>query len=251
MEKDTLKTNYLTSFWEDDSFNSRLDILVKKRTLSLLGNVKNKKILDIGCGSGKLCRLLSKKGGFVTGIDFLKSQIEVAKQQEAGQPLGIKYSQKDFFSNNFESDQKFNIIISHLVHVYYKGKAFKNSFKKIYNLLSKDGVYIYASNHPSRVFYNESSGWIKTYHNPKRMNYFKNELLKMKLISLTGSVFNNVDYHHTFSETVNSIIAAGFVIEKIIEPSPNNEEMKEFPQFKDEKRLPAFLIIVARKPSIN
>lgn len=41
---------------------------------------KNYKILDIGCGYGKICIQLALKGHFVEGIDINKSGIEEAKQ---------------------------------------------------------------------------------------------------------------------------------------------------------------------------
>ena len=49
-----------------------LDALNKK-------NLNNTKILDIGCGGGLVSEGLSKIGATVTGIDFIKENINVAK----------------------------------------------------------------------------------------------------------------------------------------------------------------------------
>ena len=49
--------------------------------LELLGNIKGKKVIDLGCGDGALSGLLAKKGAEVTGVDtnevglILKSEI--------------------------------------------------------------------------------------------------------------------------------------------------------------------------------
>ncbi|MFQ6056964.1 MAG: class I SAM-dependent methyltransferase, partial [Methanosarcinales archaeon] len=40
--------------------------------IMLLKNIKNKRILDIGCGGGQESIILAKKGAIVTGIDFSK-----------------------------------------------------------------------------------------------------------------------------------------------------------------------------------
>ena len=41
--------------------------------------IKNLDILDLGCGGGLVSESLAKLGGNVTGIDFVKKNIEVAK----------------------------------------------------------------------------------------------------------------------------------------------------------------------------
>ena len=44
-------------------------------------NLNNTKILDIGCGGGLVSEGLAKIGATVTGIDFIKENINVAKNE--------------------------------------------------------------------------------------------------------------------------------------------------------------------------
>ena len=53
--------------------------------------IKNKKILDIGCGGGILSEELSKMGAKVTGIDSSKKSINIAKKHAKEQDLQIEY----------------------------------------------------------------------------------------------------------------------------------------------------------------
>ena len=53
--------------------------------------IKNKKILDIGCGGGILSEELSKMGAKVTGIDSSKKSINIAKKHAKEQNLEIEY----------------------------------------------------------------------------------------------------------------------------------------------------------------
>jgi FkbM family methyltransferase len=58
---------------------------------NLLGNVRGKRILDLACGEGSNTRTLAKKGARVVGVDFSKRMIELARQEEKRDGLGIKY----------------------------------------------------------------------------------------------------------------------------------------------------------------
>ena len=54
-------------------------------------DIKNKKILDIGCGGGILTEQLHKIGANVTGVDSSEKSIKIASQHAKDQRLNIQY----------------------------------------------------------------------------------------------------------------------------------------------------------------
>ena len=82
-------------------------------TLKECGDIKNKKILDIGCGSGRLCYLLGKEGADVIGIDYSKNMIELANKFLSTKKINgkIKFLCCDFIKN-FEAEKKYDISIA-------------------------------------------------------------------------------------------------------------------------------------------
>ena len=73
------------------------------RVLGLLGEVKNKLILDCGAGKGKLSELLKNKGAKVEACDIDKKHFF---------PKGIKFKQVDLNKKLPYEDSRFYIIIS-------------------------------------------------------------------------------------------------------------------------------------------
>jgi SAM-dependent methyltransferase len=64
--------------------------------LRLLGSVGNRRILDVACGQGVLCRELRRLGARVTGIDASSALIEQARRREVpGKGSRIRYCVMD------------------------------------------------------------------------------------------------------------------------------------------------------------
>ena len=71
--------------------------------LSFLGNVTNKKILDAGCGKGRLTCELAKRGAEIVGVDIAYELISSAKQQNKNLPfLTASVSQLPFVDGCFD-----------------------------------------------------------------------------------------------------------------------------------------------------
>ncbi len=96
------------NWWDCNSLESqmlhRLNILRMEFVLSLI-SVKNKTILDIGCGGGIASESLSHCGGFVTGIDASKEAINCAIEHAQKSGVKIDYQNipiENFTGNNFD-----------------------------------------------------------------------------------------------------------------------------------------------------
>ncbi len=101
-------------------------------------NIKNLKILDIGCGGGIICEPLARLGAIVTGIDFAPNNIKAAKIHSKKSKLKINYICKDI--ENSKLDQKFDIIL--MFEVLEHLDDWKKTIKKIKNNLNKNGIII-------------------------------------------------------------------------------------------------------------
>ena len=136
-----------------------LDLLVDKRALIpryeteilvdliINDNSNNKKILDIGTGSGAISLALSKnlKDSKIIGVDISKNAIDLANENKIKLNINnVEFKESDIFSN---IDEKFDIIVSN--PPYINKEDFEKLDKKLYyepqNALygGEDGLYFY------------------------------------------------------------------------------------------------------------
>jgi len=128
-------------FLEDSAKDSNTS---KKYELSKLDlfDIKDKKILDIGCNVGYfLFKLLDKDPKELIGIDYSQFFIDLAVglNEEYFKSNKIKFISKNIF--NFETEIKFDLIICFSTFHYFVDTQL-NFLSKIYNLLEHQGKFL-------------------------------------------------------------------------------------------------------------
>jgi len=83
--------------------------------IETLGNVKNKKILDIACGEGDSSRLIASQGAIVTGLDISSNMIQAARQRSknieyiVGNAHEIPFEKESFDPHRYEPDVEISL----------------------------------------------------------------------------------------------------------------------------------------------
>lgn len=153
--------------------------------------IKGKKILDVGCGSGIDLAFLSEQGARVSGIDISPELVTLAQTQLPDSEI----LEGTLNSLPWEKE-KFDIIWSK--YAVQHEKDITLGMSEMYRVLKKDGKIFLQVTHPMRTV-----GLLES------NNYFNSgELINYPIID--GG--NIVEYHHTFAEWINVIIRSGFKI---------------------------------------
>ena len=146
-------------------------------SLEECGDLNNKIIIDIGCGSGRLCYLLAKENASkVVGIDYSQQMIDIAKEfvKNKGHEEKIQFECVDFFTK-YETNEKFDISIALGVFDYLqfpekflekmksvtKGKiiasfparyAFQAPIRRVWLYTRKCPVYFYTESQLQKIY---------------------------------------------------------------------------------------------------
>lgn len=106
-----------------------------EKIIGLSGSLKGKKVLDIGCGNGRLGEELKKYGAIVHGCDISKSALEKAKTVlDKIIYLDVEFANWTEVGGNYDL-----IIVSELIEHLFQPAVFLNKIKKY---LSNDGELI-------------------------------------------------------------------------------------------------------------
>jgi tRNA (cmo5U34)-methyltransferase len=103
-------------------------------------NRKRLKIVDLGCGTGNLSRKLisAYPNAHITCIDMADNMLKMAKAKLKGNP-NIDFWQGDIRDFNYR--RKYDAILASMVLHHVEGKDKPRFYRKLYNALSKGGVF--------------------------------------------------------------------------------------------------------------
>jgi ubiquinone/menaquinone biosynthesis C-methylase UbiE len=218
------------------------EVYLNPTLFSLMGAVKDKKILDAGCGEGYFSRILAKSGATVTAVDYSSRMIEIAKSRTSND-LQINYNLGNCENLNFLEDTSFDLIISNMV--IQDLANYEKAFQEMYRLLDEGGIFIFSILHP--CFVTPESGWEKS-ENGKKLHwkvdkYFYEGPYERRLGGKEKILF----FHRTLTSYINTIIKTGFILESIVEPKPSEETLKKYPSFEEDFRCADFIVFKLNK----
>lgn len=246
ISKDKLKLEWeaLAPEWIEQTRNKRdahRSGLLDGYMLAACGVVNGLRILDSGCGEGRFCRLLAERGAAeVLGIDLCQPLIDAAK---ALPMTNLSYRVGDAEDLSEIQSESLDLVVSYLNQCDLP--QFERNNEAAHRILKKNGRFIVANLHPMR---SAVGGWKKDAEGRKEHaivdRYFEEGQRKWKMLNVD---FTN--FHRTLATYMNAFLRTGFMLEKLVEPRPTAEQMKQYPEIEDEDRVPNFIIYILRKGS--
>lgn len=180
---------------------------------SAISNLKEKNVLDIGCGVGCFSKYCIENGAaFVIGLDISKNMIEQAKK--LNNHKDVEYICEPIEDINFAS-AKFDVIASTLAIHYIED--YDGLVKKIGGWLNVNGEFVFSTEHPIVTARKETNNWVQDREGNKShwaLDHYQEEGKREQ----HWHIDEVIKYHRTISTLINTLIENGLTIEKIIEP---------------------------------
>jgi len=207
-------------------------------SLGLLGNVKGKKILDAGCGSGIYAKILAKKGAKVYGIELSKEMLACAKDYCKGYDIEFKQGS---IENLTYPDNYFDSVLCSLAIHYLKDT--KKAFSEFSRVLKKGGFLVFSTANPTfeaKYEVKREKGKnilsIANYFNPKKY-YWR----------MYQSQTDIPSYPLPFEKLFDNLYKSNLMVEKFKEPYMKYSDKKIPKHLKKWAEIPTFMVLKCKK----
>ncbi len=253
------------SYWEGNAeawtklsragYDVYRDVLNTPCFLGMLPDVAGLHGVDIGCGEGHNTRLLAERCGRITGLDPCPTFIRYAREAEAAEPRGIDYVEASAMKLPF-ADGSFDFATAFMSFMDIASP--EAAVAEAYRVIAPGGFFQLSITHPC-------------YDTPYRRNLRKDG--KTYAVEI-GGYFDPMDGHieewifgsapeeakrglakfkvprfrRTLSQWMNLFIDTGFAIERLAEPSVDDETAERYPKVQDTQVVAYFLHMRVRKP---
>lgn len=215
------------------------DILLP-HLLDLVGDAQGLDVCDLACGQGWIARELARRGACVTGLDFAENLLALARRYEEQEPLGIAYQQGDAQEAASVAGGSFDgcVCVMALMNI----PDLKAVFATARRILKAGGWFAFAITHP--CFQTPHAKWISMEDGTvvRAVNgYFVERFWES---SSPGGIRSRVgEEHRMLSTYLNTLAAASFVFERMVEPQPGGEFARQAPESRE---APSLLLVRAR-----
>ena len=176
----------------------------------LLGEVRGRRVLEVGCGAGQCARWLVSQGASVVGLDLSYRQLQHSRRIDEGTGIAVPAVCATATAVPL-ADDSFDLACSAFGALPFVADI-DVVMREVARVLRPGGRWVFATTHPLRwVFPDDpsSSGMsvVRPYFD--RSPYVEED---------EHGRPSYVEHHHTMGDWVRAVVAAGFVVEDVVEP---------------------------------
>ena len=214
--------------------------LASESEFRLLGDVRGKRVLDLGCGTGQAAIALARQGATVIAVDASGDQIEVARERAARAEVRIEWHRSDLADLAFLRADSIDIAFS----AYAVGEIddLSRLFRQVHRVLRHHGPFVFSHEHPLALATAQDAPAPGTVPGPPEARaegvVVRRSVFDPSPLGVERSGEQITLYPRTIADELTTLHRAGFRIDVLLEPAPVGD---------DRALLPTSVIWRARK----
>ena len=173
--------------------------------LQLIGDVRGKAVLEIGCGAAQAAIAFARRGARVTALDVAESSLQLARSLATQHGVSIRFLQGDMADLSGVAPASQDVVFSACAMAYVDDLP--ACFTEVHRVLVPGGLFVWSIGHPFQYAVDSKTLALhRSYFDTGRHAEGPGP----------GDVFASM--HRTVAEYFNAQAAVGFVVEQVVEP---------------------------------
>jgi SAM-dependent methyltransferase len=204
--------------------------------LRLLGDLKGKRVLELGCGGAQCSIAFAKQGAHAIGIDFSAEQLAFARRLCEREEVKVELRQGDLADLAYLRAESVDLVFSAYAFGYVED--LNRVFRQVHRVLKTNAPLVFSLPHPAYDMIDDDADPALLV----RRSYFDHSPIEYEFNGISFT-----DYHHTISDLYMGLYRAGYRVDLVLEPEPRADGPRsQFwrPAF---RYVPRTLIVRARK----
>ena len=198
----------------------------------------NGKVLDVGCGEGRFCRVLKPHARSVIGIDPTPALIATARARDRGGAYLRGIAEHLPFP-----DATFDLVVSYLTFIDIPDV--RRGIQEMSRVLTPGGRLLIANLNSFNTALADQ-GWIKDAAG-RRLHYPIDNYLDERAMWIEYCGIRIVNHHRPMSTYLQALIDAGLILTYFDEPPPTGDAPPS--RAENYRRVPWFLVMEWLKPA--
>lgn len=204
--------------------------------IRLLGELKGKRVLELGCGTAQRSIAFARQGATAIGVDFSAEMIESAKRLCERERVRVELRMSDLADLAFLRADSVDLVFSAYALSY--SRDLERTFRQAHRVLKAGAPLVFSLRHPLYDVFNDSDA-----QRPPVVtrSYFD----RAPSSEHRGGEIVRV-HHRTVADVLVGLVRAGYRIDTVLEPEPLKGPAHQ-PLHPASRYLPRALIVRARK----
>lgn len=202
----------------------------------LLGDLKGKRVLELGCGGAQCSIAFARQGAIAIGVDHSAEQLAFARRLCEREEVKVELRHGDLADLAFLRAETIDLVFSAYAFGYVED--LNRVFRQVHRVLKVGAPLVFSLPHPAYDMIDDDSDQPllvrRSYFDRSPIDYEHN-----------GIAFT--DYHHTISDLYMGLVRSNFRVDTILEPEPTQGGGRSMFWRDSFRYVPRTLIIRARK----
>ena len=215
---------------------------LREADAGLLGDVSGRDVLEVGCGAAQAGRWLVAQGARVTAFDVSVGQLHESRRLDAASGVTVaRLVQADAQFVPFR-DASFDLVVSAFGGIPFVADSAR-TMRELARVLRPGGRLVFSVTHPIRWVFPDDPG-------PRGLTVQQSYFDRTPYVEVdeTGAAVY-VEHHRTLGDRIRELVAAGLVLDDLIEPEWPADQVREWGQWSPlrGRLLPGTSIFVTRR----